>query len=110
SLHSCYAWAAGRYRTRGRDPIALRQLERLRRAAEVTLLAGATARPDPATRPYRAVIGVLAILIAVIVIGLVYAAIRGHTTSVVAPAPAMFVPATPVKPLIPGHPVSPSTI
>ena len=42
--YHAYAWAAGRYRTRGDDAVARRQLARLRRAAEVTLYAGATAR------------------------------------------------------------------
>ena len=76
AAHNGYAWAAGRYRTRGRDPIAARQLDRLRRAAEATLLASATARPDAAARPYRSVIGVLAVLIVVIAVGLVYALVR----------------------------------
>jgi len=105
AVHDCYAWAAGRYRTRTGDPIADRQLDRLRRAAEATLLASATARPDPAARPYRAAIGVLAVLIAVILVGLVYAVIREPATP--SPAPAS---TAPVKPLTPGHPVSPSTI
>jgi hypothetical protein len=94
--HNSYAWAAGRYRTRGGDAIAQRQLDRLRRAAEATLRASATARPGADTRPYRGTAGVLAVLIVVIVIGLFYAVvIRDH------PAP---------RPLVPGHPVSPSTI
>ena len=104
AAHNCYAWAAGRYRTRSGDAIAARQLDRLRRAAEATLLASATARPDPVARPYRAAIGVLAILIVVIVVGLLYAVIRQPAT-----APAL-APAAPVQPLTPGHPVSPSTI
>lgn len=85
AAHSCYAWAAGRYRTRGRDPIAARQLDRLRRAAEATLLASATARPDAAARPYRSAIGVLAVLIVVIAIGLVYALARSPRTTTATP-------------------------
>jgi len=103
-----YAWAAGRYRTRERDAVAERQLERLRRAAEVTLLVSATARPDAATTPYRAATSVLAILIVLIVAGLVYAtAIRdrgGHG------APAAAHPPPAVRPLQPGHPVGSSTV
>jgi ribosomal protein L40E len=87
AAHSCYAWAAGRYRTRGDDPIAQRQLTRLQRAAEATLLAGATARRDATAAPYRATIGVLALLIAVVVIGLVYVTlIRGPSGATIGPA------------------------
>lgn len=104
AAHNGYAWAAGRYRTRSGDPIAARQLDRLRRAAEATMLAGATVRPDAATRPYRAVIGVLAILIVVIAVGVVYAMIRGPGATAAAPA------TMPAAPLTPGHPGSASTI
>jgi len=107
ATHDCYAWAAGRYRTRTGDPIAARQLDRLRRAAEATLLASATVRPDPAAKPYRAAIGVLAILIVVIVVGLLYAVIRAPASP---STPARALAPAPVQPLTPGHPVSPSTI
>jgi hypothetical protein len=87
AAHRCYAWAAGRYRTRGGDPIAERQLDRLRRAAEATLLAGATVRRDTAAIPYRATVGVLAVLVAAVVVGLVYAALaRGPSGATLAPA------------------------
>jgi hypothetical protein len=101
AAHRCYAWAAGRYRTRAGEPIADRQLERLRRAAEATLLASATARPDAAARPYRAAAGVLAVLIVVIMVGLVYA------TVIREPAAAR-APSVPARPLTPGHPASSS--
>jgi uncharacterized Zn finger protein (UPF0148 family) len=102
AAHNSYAWAAARYRTRGRDPIAQRQLDRLRRAAEATLLASATVRPDTAARPYRATAGVLAVLVAAILVGLIYAAVIR--------APAATAPTSPPQPLTPGRPVSPSTI
>lgn len=90
AAHRSYAWAAARYRTRSGDPIAGRQLDRLRRAAEATLLAGATVRRDTAAAPYRATVGVLAVLIAVVVIGLVYATlIRGPSDPAIAPAGPM---------------------
>lgn len=73
--NNCYAWAAGRYRTHEPDPVAHRQLERLRSAATVTLFASAAARPDAATRPYRSVTGVLAVLIVMIAAGLLYATV-----------------------------------
>jgi uncharacterized Zn finger protein (UPF0148 family) len=101
--HNAYAWAAGRYRTR-RDTVSQRQLERLRRAAEATLFASATARPDTTAAPYRATRGVLAFLIVAVLVGVLYAVvIRDHPRAPVAtPIPA--------QPLTPGHPVSPSTI
>ena len=111
-----YAWAAGRYRTREADPIAQRQLERLRRAAEVTLLASAAVRPDAGQRPYRAVGSILAVLVVVIAVGLLYATvIRGRSAQTRAgalPASSAASPAQPpgVQPLQPGHPVSSSTI
>lgn len=119
--HNAYAWTAGRYRTR-RDSIADRQLDRLRRAAEATLLAGATARADAASKPYRATAGVLAALVIVVAAGLIYAMVardRRHPASAAPPVPSS--PATGsgepgslgpngVRPLVPGHPVSSSTI
>jgi hypothetical protein len=87
AAHRCYAWAAARYRTRLGDPITARQLDRLRRAAEATLLAGATVRRDAGATPYRATVGVLALLIATVVVGLVYVTlIRGPSDPTIAPA------------------------
>jgi hypothetical protein len=115
ATHHAYAWAAGRYRTRGDDPVARHQLERLRRAAEATLLVSATARPAAETRPYRGTAGVLAVLVVVMVVGLLYAVvIRDHPSSHARSLPpgAAGTPgaAGGVRPLVPGHPVSPSTI
>jgi hypothetical protein len=110
--HNAYAWAAGRYRTRGDDAVARRQLERLRRAAEATLLASATVRPTADAKPYRGTAGVLAVLVVVIVVGLLYAVvIRDHPSSRARPAsPGTAGSSGAVQPLVPGHPVSPSTI
>src|SRR5262245_58871818 len=103
ATHNSYAWAAGRYRSR-RDSISTRQLERLQRAAEATLLASAHPRPDTASAPYRSARGVLAFLIVAALVGVVYAVvIRDHAR----PPTATAIPA---QPLTPGHPVSPSTI
>lgn len=111
--NNCYAWAAGRYRTRDADPVAQRQLERLRRAAEVTLLASAAVRPDASKGPYRSVGSVLAVLVVVIAAGLLYATVirsRGAPAQERA-LPARTAPAQGgVQPLQPGHPVSSSTI
>jgi hypothetical protein len=109
----CYAWAAGRYRTRDGDVTAQRQLVRLRRAAEVTLLASAAARPDAGPRPYRAATGVLAILVVVIAAGLLYATViraRGAVSNVSPRSASGPAPIGTVRTLQPGHPVSSSTI
>jgi hypothetical protein len=104
ATNDAYAWAAGRYRTRGGDAIAQRQLARLRRAAEATLLASATVRPDATVRPYRATRRVLAILIATIAAGAAYATVLRDQA---VPASARSIPARP-----PGHerPLLPSLI
>jgi hypothetical protein len=102
--YNAYAWAAGRYRTAGRDAIALRQLDRLGRAAEATLRASAAARPGAVATPYRATTGVLATFIVVIAVGLWYAmVVRDH------PLPSRTRP-IPARPLNPEHPVHPSSI
>jgi hypothetical protein len=111
--NNCYAWAAGRYRTREDDVTAQRQLARLRRAAEVTLLASAAVRPDAGARPYRAATGVLAILVIVIAAGLLYATViraRGVVSNTSPRSPAAPVQTGTVRTLQPGHPVSSSTI
>jgi hypothetical protein len=100
--NNSYAWAAGRYRTRGRDPVARRQLDRLRRAAEAALLASATPRPDASTRTTsRVKRRVLALLITTITAGALYA--MGIADSP-APSGARSIPARLVPP---GHPARP---
>jgi uncharacterized Zn finger protein (UPF0148 family) len=106
SAHRCYAWAAGRYRSRAGDPIADRQRERMRRAAEATLFASATVRPDAAATPYRATGGVLIVLIIVILIGLFYATVIRPAGSSTPQTPQT--PSAPAAPLTPGHPASSS--
>lgn len=88
--HDAYAWAAARYRTRGDDPIAARELARIRKATEVTLLVGAAARPDDARKPYRALIAVLLLMLVAIVGGLLYtSALRDRAASSTPTAPAV---------------------
>ena len=78
--HDSYAWAAARYREQLRatpgDPIATAQLDRVRRAAEVTLMANAATRQAKQPAPYRATFAILGILILMIIAGLVYAMAR----------------------------------
>ena len=79
--HDAYAWAAARYRerikARGDDTVAQEQLDRVRRAAEATLLANAAARERKAPEPYRYTMAILALMIIAIIAGLVYAMARG---------------------------------
>jgi len=76
--HSCFAWAAARYKERAGDPIADQQLERVRKAATATMLATAAARPEPATTPYRNTMMILIVMMILIAVGLVYALVRDH--------------------------------
>ena len=80
--HDAYAWAAARYRERSReqpdDEVAKQQLERVRKAAEATLLSTAAAkRQAKLPEPYRASMAVLGLLIILIIALLVYAVARG---------------------------------
>ena len=78
--HNCYAWAAARYKERADDPIAARQLERLRRATTAALLATATTRKAPAEgTPYKSTMTVLVALVVAAICGLVYAMLLHQT-------------------------------
>ncbi len=88
ALHTCHAWTAARYRTAwqarggtGLDP----HLERMRKAAEVTLLTTATARPEAAP-PYRSARLTLIALVILLVIGAVAAVFLGGQARSNAPA------------------------
>jgi hypothetical protein len=114
--HDAYAWTAARYRDAKRaapaapspfrsypdhavDAIADRQLDRMRRAAEATLYASATAREERGRAPYLATRVVLAMLILAIVAGLVFAVlVRGPRLAGPGPVPAEAQPAKPVQP------------
>jgi hypothetical protein len=78
---SCYAWAAAQYKTRAGDPIADKQLDRLRKAATATMLATATARPEATTMPYRNTMLVLLVLVILIGVGVVYAIVHDRPTT-----------------------------
>ncbi|HLL23577.1 MAG TPA: hypothetical protein VK427_15675 [Kofleriaceae bacterium] len=84
--HDAYAWAAARYRERldaRGDDVARAQLERLRRAAEATLLVTAAARRTETATPYKNTIAVMILLVIVLVAGLVYVMARGSKQQVV---------------------------
>jgi hypothetical protein len=79
--HNCYAWAAARYKARGDDPIAARQLERLRKAAFATMMATAKPKPDKTSMPFKGSILVLVVVAILTGVGMLYLQFRqGHTT------------------------------
>lgn len=83
--HNCFAWAAGRYRQRKDDPVADARLAKLRRAAEVTLLATATARRARVRAPGKPVAILLAALVLALLLALVLTVVirnRNHATAV----------------------------
>lgn len=79
--HDAFAWAAARYRERVRarpdDAVGTERLDRVKRAAEATLLANAAARQRRAPEPYRNTMMLLGLMIIAIVAGLAYAIARG---------------------------------
>lgn len=73
--HDCFAFAASRYKLRAGDAIADRQLERVRKAATAKLMATGSARRDPtASKPYRATIALIVLMLVVAIAGLAYVA------------------------------------
>jgi hypothetical protein len=76
-VYDCYAWAAGRYRDvhrlRPDDKMASRMVERIRKAAEATMMASASVRAETGPKPYRATVAVLAMLIVALIAMLLYA-------------------------------------
>ena len=78
AANNCFAWAAGRYKAKAGDPIADQNLERLRKAAMATMMATASARPDPTGVPYRNVMLVLLAFVILIGVGAIYAWFRIH--------------------------------
>jgi hypothetical protein len=90
--HDAYAWAAAQYRERAGDPVGDRQLARIRKAAEATLFASATARKDQSPKPYRALTAVMIMLIVAAVAGLLYAMVmrdKAEPMGNATPAPAV---------------------
>jgi hypothetical protein len=102
--HDAYAWAAERYRTRAGDPIGDRQLERVRRAAEVTMRATATPKAEPLAKPYRAATAVLVMMIVAAVVALLFAMIRRNSMQ---PTNGTVTPAKPLKNVAPPPPPAP---
>lgn len=78
ATYNCFAWAAGQYKAKAGDPIADKQLERLRKAATATLLATASVRPDDAKMPYRNAILILVALVILMLVGAIYAKLHSR--------------------------------
>lgn len=74
--NDAYAWGAAKYRSRDGDPIAERYLQRVRKAAEATMLTSATARNVAEKNPYRNTIAMLVIVVLAIAGALLYAYIK----------------------------------
>jgi hypothetical protein len=85
--HSCYAWAAGKYKERAGDPIADKQLERLRKAATATLLATATPRKQAEETPYKKTLIWLLVLVVMLVLGILFMRIVASNTRPEPPTP-----------------------
>ena len=75
SQNDAFAWAAARYRTRS-DEIGVRQLDRVRKAAELTMKTSATTRVASTPAPYRAAKLMLILLVVVVGAALVYAMVK----------------------------------
>jgi len=72
--HDCFAWAAARYKERAGDPIADKQLERLRTSAVAAMFAQSSRKKDD-KQPYRQTLVLLAALLLMLVLALVFATI-----------------------------------
>jgi hypothetical protein len=83
--HDCYAWAAAQYKARGDDPIAVRQLERIRKALFATMMVTATRKPDTAKVPFKGSILVLVLVVILTAVGLVYLQFRQSHTAQIQP-------------------------
>jgi hypothetical protein len=81
--HSCYAWAAAQYKTRGDDPIAARQLERISKALFATMMVSATPKPETAKVPFKGAILVLVMVAILTGVGMLYLQFRqAHTAQI----------------------------
>lgn len=70
--HNCFAWAASRYKERAGDPIADKQLERLRTSAVATMFAQARAHKKAPPQPFRQTLVLLAALLVALLVGFLF--------------------------------------
>ncbi|HEY4241753.1 MAG TPA: hypothetical protein VGM88_18150 [Kofleriaceae bacterium] len=80
NVNICYAWVAAKYRERAAqgDEIAKTQQAKLRRAAEIQLVAGATLRREKAAGSTKSLRTMITMLVLVAAAGLIYAAIENQ--------------------------------
>lgn len=80
-----YGWAAGRYREQARersgDAVAPKQMDRIRRAIEATMVVTATARDKPQASPYKNTAMLLVVLLVVMIAGMVYMFVKSRGAS-----------------------------
>jgi hypothetical protein len=97
-----YSWAAGRYREQARerpgDAIAAKQMERIKRALEATLLISGTQREKAGPSPYKNLITMLGVLIVVLVVGMAYVFIKSRSSGDDAQSVSQPVPPGPPAP------------
>jgi hypothetical protein len=86
--HSCFTWAAAKYKERPDDAIKDKQLERLQKAATATLLATASQRKDDEKTPYKKTLLWMLVLVVMLVLGLVFARIVAENAPPKRPTPA----------------------
>lgn len=67
--HNCFAWAAARYKERAGDPVADKQLERLRSSAVATMMSTSTKKQDEPT-PFRSTVMLLIALLVALLVGM----------------------------------------
>jgi hypothetical protein len=79
--YGAYAWVARKYREHGDDPIAMRQLDRIRKTAIATMFATQTRKRDAEKIPFRGSFLVLLLVGILTGVGLVYLQFRhSHIT------------------------------
>ncbi len=68
--HSCFAWAAAKYKERTGDPVADKQLERLRTSAMATMFATSSGKKKDEPAPFRATLILFIALLVAMVVGM----------------------------------------
>jgi hypothetical protein len=96
--HSAFAWAAARYKERGDDPVAKDRLERIRKAATATMFATAKPRETEDSSPYKKTLLWLVVMVAMVVLGLLFARIVVSSSPAKARQPVKRTPATHTTP------------
>jgi hypothetical protein len=86
-----YAFAARRYRdalaARPGDPIAQQHVDQVAKMVAANLMVSATPKESSSPKPYKNAITILVVLVVAIVIGVVYATLRGSSdTDALAPS------------------------